>query len=586
MTEPREADRIVAFAERRLGFAFVSLMTIIVAVLLTGPFYLMRINRSVDADDIYRVPNTHDMAQHISVMKQFHEGVRSGDLYPRWQPEFNKGYGLPWLTYYPPGFYFVTELFYLVLGNWHWVLFAVTTAFMAGSGIAFFALTRQFHSDAASAIGALFYMMAPYHTLDLYWRGALPELTGFVFVPLVLLLAFRAGRDGRPWQIAGLGLAQGLFMLFHFPVSYLLLPALGVYALVWAAMRNDWRIAARIAIGVMAGFAVSACYWLVALLEKKHIWEPFSQGFPYHRSYVTFVPQEDLFHQVITHSSSMLVIALVVSIVIVRSAHLDRRLRNMQGQEAHASGTQIRLFRWLAVTTCFMLTPYSSAVASMIPNIDAISFAWRWLVLATCFTVLAFTAAVDLVFLPARRGERRSFYGFAVVTVFAFNLVTSINLVRPVFADTNKNLYAPIARMENGFKPGRAGDAKSLPETERVVLEPPGGGTAVVAEWSPVRREVLLDLREARRVRLRTYRFRGWTARIDGRVVPIETDPDIAQVVRVPAGKHQLLVTFDDVRTVTAAETISILAILGALATIVVDRARSRRQKIAAGGGA
>lgn len=579
MTEPEKADRIASFGELRLGFAVVSLMAVIVAVLLTAPFYVMRNHRGSNAPDSYGLPQTHDMAQHISVMKQVHEAVRSGDLYPRWQSEFNKGYGLPWLTYYPPGFYFVAELFFLVMGNWHWVLFVVTTAFMAGSGIAFFALTRQFHSDAASAIGALFYMMAPYHTLDLYWRGALPELTGFVFVPLIVLLAFRTGRDGRPWQIAGLGLAQGLFMLFHFPVSYLLLPALGLYSVVWAAMRNEWRIAARIAAGVLVGFGVSACYWLVALLERKHVWQPFAEIFPYHSSYLTFLPQIDAFNQIVTRSASMLVIALVVSIVIARSARLDRRFRRLQGQEAHAPGTQVRLFRWLAVATCFMLTPYSDPVASLIPNIDAVSFAWRWLVLATCFTALAFAAAVDVVFLQARRRERRTVYGLAVVMVFALSLLTSIQLVRPVFAASNPNLQAPIARMENGFRPGRAGDAESLPDTERVVLEPPGGGTARVAEWSPVRREVLLDLREARRVRLRTYKFRGWTARIDGRVVPIESDPDIAQLVRVPAGKHRLVVTFGNVRTVTAVETISVLAILGALATIVVDGSRSGRHR-------
>jgi hypothetical protein len=446
---------------------------------------------------------------------------------------------------------------------------------MAGSGIAFFALARQFHSAIASAVGALFFMMAPYHTLDLYVRGALPELAGFVFVPLILLLAFRAGRDGRPWRIAALGLAQGLFILFHFPVSYILLPTVAVHALIWAAMRNDWRIAARIALGTLVGLGVSASWWLVALLERKHTWEPFTKDFPYHGSYVTALPNMPWFERTVAHCLSALLIALVVSILIAGSARLDRRLRANRPD----AGTQIVIFRWLAIGTCFMVTPYSAVVATMIPNVDAVSFAWRWLVPASCFAVLAFTAAVEAALPPARRREPKALYALGVAAVFAFNLIISIRIAVPAFAVTNANLYAPTARMENGFRPGRARGVESLPDTERVLLQPPGGGTASVVDWSPARREVVLDLREQRDVRLKTYRFRGWKARLDGRVVPLEADADIAQVVRVPPGRHRLVVTFENVRTVTAAESISLAVILGALGLLTVEGIRRLRRR-------
>src|SRR5437773_6553752 len=103
-------------------------------------------------------------------------------------------------------------------------------------------------------------MMGPYHVLDLYWRGAMPEFVGFILVPLIIYFAFKVGAEGRARHYAGLGLFHGLFLMTHIPVAFLMTYALGFYALVWAARARDWRIAFRVSLGVSIALVLSAIY--------------------------------------------------------------------------------------------------------------------------------------------------------------------------------------------------------------------------------------------------------------------------------------------------------------------------------------
>lgn len=86
------------------------MLAALTAGLIIGtPFY--RSHKEVTANGtLLRAVNTHDMAQHLAVMEQFDMMLRTGVLYPRWLPDVNKGYGIAWTNFYPPGFYYVTAI--------------------------------------------------------------------------------------------------------------------------------------------------------------------------------------------------------------------------------------------------------------------------------------------------------------------------------------------------------------------------------------------------------------------------------------------------------------------------------------------
>ncbi|HVG22623.1 MAG TPA: 6-pyruvoyl-tetrahydropterin synthase-related protein [Thermoanaerobaculia bacterium] len=521
----------------------------LLALLLVGPFFLARRGQETPSPRWLPVPFTHDMRQHLSVLRQLDAAVRTGELYPRWQPEFNKGYGLPWLNYYPPAFYWFAELFYAMTGDPVNTIFIACMLMMVACGVATYVLAREFFSWKASAAAAAMYMLGPYHALDLYWRGALPELAGFFFVPAVLFCAHRAGSTRGARWVAALGLVHGLYLLTHIPVAYLMTVTLTAYAVAWAAMQCDVRIALRIAAGVAWAFAASAVYWLVAVLEKKHVSETFSFDFPYHTSYVVLAGSE---------GSARLDATFVALAAAVAAAWL------MSGAQTLA---QHRLFRAFAAGTLFMVTPYSMYFARLIPNINSVSFAWRWFVLVECFLALLAAMCID------RLRTARRLYAVLFAASLAFLLFTTVRLMLRAFDEPN--LDAIVSYVETGFVPGRAGDPFQLPDDTPPAALAPAGGTVDVVKWAPLRREVMVTTPRECILLLRTYRFRGWTARVDGRRVELGMDQYGAQLLRVLPGRHRVVVTFENPRTRNALAILSALALLAAC--VITFRAERRR---------
>src|SRR5262249_50662509 len=123
------------------------LAVLVAGIVLAAPFFL---RRSPDGKGLWMI-GTHDMVQHLAVMKAFDKTLRAGTLYPRWLPDINNGYGTPWMNYYPPGFYYAASLVNRVMNDWIKTLFVISALGFAASGLAFYWLARTFYERAASS---------------------------------------------------------------------------------------------------------------------------------------------------------------------------------------------------------------------------------------------------------------------------------------------------------------------------------------------------------------------------------------------------------------------------------------------------
>jgi 6-pyruvoyl-tetrahydropterin synthase related domain len=538
---------------------------LIAGAVLAAPFY--RSHNEVTPDGkVLRAIATHDLAQHLAVMEQFDKVLRSGVFYPRWLPDVNKGYGLAWTNFYPPGFYYLTSLVNLAVRDWMTTLFLVTALGFAASGLTFYLLARQFYGRLASAVAALLYMTAPYHVLDLYWRGAMPEFAGFILAPLIIYFAFKLGTEGRARHYAGLGLFHGLFLMTHIPVALLMTYALGFYALVWAARERDWRIALRVSLGISIALIISAIYWIPSFLELKYAGEPFSNIFPYHSSYITLLPDTDEFRAAVNSSFAAQAAALLGALAILHWVRRPPGDPASVGEGAREPGdSQTVLWIVMALTTTFMCTSFSVYVSKLLPKIDIASFAWRWLVLVALFVSLVVAAAIDRL---------RACKNLSPIWLWAsragISAVILLNIWITLYAVIGGALSHPAFNpppwyVESGFIPRGATDPHSLPETAPVMIQPPSG-TVEISRWDPAYREIIVKVSEPSQIRLRTYNFRGWVARIDGQRTPILSDPDGAQQIDIPAGTHDVQVSFATTGPRVAGTVLSaigLLAIIG-----------------------
>lgn len=518
-----EAPKINPFLARSLA----ALTILAASVAISCPFFLAnRVNTPAGVE--LKLVSTHDLIQHLAVMQDFDKVLRSGSLYPRWLPDYNNGYGGPWMNFYPPGFYYLASLTNLLFDDWIYTLFAVSIIGFAASGFAFYLLARQFYGRPASVAAALMYMALPYHALNLYWQGAMPQLLGFVFLPLVLLYAYRLGARGRPRHYAALGLVYGLYLMTHAPVSFLMTYTIAFYAIVWAFMARDWRIVLRVGLGMAVGLLMGAIYWLPAAVETRYIQEHFSALFPYHASYITLVPVEG-FGNLINLSFTLQTLLIIIAILALRD-------RLKAEPDIH---TQTRLWVVMGVATTFMSTAFSVYVSKLLPRIQVATFAWRWLAISGLFSSLLACATID--YLQSRREPlpRRAwvYRGALALTIMLCAWVT----LGPVISGalTGQIMSPPSNYADPGFTPLGSTNPQAMVSTEPALIEPQNGGVEVL-RWEPEYRQIAVSADGPSQVRLRTYNFRGWTAAIDGESAPISADKDGAQLISVPPGEHLL----------------------------------------------
>src|SRR5215467_7957813 len=134
-----------------------------------------------------RMPDTHDIFLHYARTFAFYTGLEAGEIYPKWEVETNRGFGAPTTCFYPPGIYYVTSFFYYLVRNWVLSLLWTHLAIMVASAAAIYWYARRSLSRPAALVAMACYIILPYHLIDQYQRGALAELLGFVWMPLILL---------------------------------------------------------------------------------------------------------------------------------------------------------------------------------------------------------------------------------------------------------------------------------------------------------------------------------------------------------------------------------------------------------------
>lgn len=571
-----------------------ALAALVIGTGAVAPFFFSRRERAPGSNTLFRLIDTHDLWSHLFIMPQFDKVLRSGVIYPRWIPDINRGYGLLTMIYYPPGFYYLTSAVHTFVDDWIYTTFIVSALALAGSGLSLYFLARTFYSKLASALAAVFYMLIPFHMLDLYWRGALPQFCGYCFLPLVIYFAFKLGKEGRPRYVAGLGLMVGTYLLIHLPVSLMLIYGLAFYALVWSFRERDFRIALRIAAGVFLGLLLSAIYWLPASVEAKYAFETATELYPYHESYITLLPIKEgipyyPFWKLLNEVFAAHAVALIVPVIVLICTARRPSKGESGTQELSERGLEPKSRNWsptsmwmvMGIATVFMCTSFSIYVSRLLPKIQVSVPAWRWLVPASAFTALLVAACIDRLGKGSQLSRPR-LWGHRLFLGGAIALTLWVSIHGIIIGSFSNPTYYPKADItdliEPTLTPKTASRPQDLPDTALVVITPEGG-TSEVLMWQPQYRQLAVKLEVPSVVRLKTYNFPGWTGRIDGQPAPISSDPDGVQTIAVPAGTHRVEVSFNNSPPRTAGLLLFVLALVAIPALMVLDYKKSWRSE-------
>src|SRR3990172_12075804 len=136
----------------------------------------------------------HDNEQ-IARLHELNYDVISLHIPPRLSQNLGFGYDYSFFNFYPSFAYYVAEIFKLIGFS-----FIDSTKIMIGFGFVLSALfmylfSKEYFGKYGGLVSAVLYTYAPYHSVDVYVRGALAEFWSFVFIPAIFWAVHRISKN-------------------------------------------------------------------------------------------------------------------------------------------------------------------------------------------------------------------------------------------------------------------------------------------------------------------------------------------------------------------------------------------------------
>lgn len=232
--------------------------------------------------------NMHDdlqMMRQLELEKCFIDG----QIPCRWVPDMGYGYGLPLFNYYPQLPYLFGQIFRILGFVFNDVAKLTFALGIITSGIGMYLLSKEFFGKLGGLLSAVLYIWAPYHSLDVYVRGAMNESWAFVWFPLILLSIYKLIREKKNKHIITLALFLSALLLTHNIMVMIFAPVAVIWAIAWLIVERDWKIIIKLGASGFLSLGLSSFFTLPAIFEQKyvHIDTLISDYFQYHAHFAT-----------------------------------------------------------------------------------------------------------------------------------------------------------------------------------------------------------------------------------------------------------------------------------------------------------
>jgi len=510
------------------------------------------------------MPSGHDVEFHLyswlEVLAQWKQGV----VFPQWAQWANFGYGEPRFLFYPPASWtlggLISAMFpwNLAAGIYIWCVLAL-------AGAAMFLLVRRWFDRRDAIFAAALYAVNPYHLVIVYWRSAFAELLASCLVPLLVLLVLKAADEG--WRaFVPLSLLLAAAWLTNAPAAVMIHYSLALLALFFVWQRRSLRILLVTGSAVALGACLAAFYLLPAIYEQKwvNIAEAISAGSRPQDNFLfihTTDPEHDAFNRIVSWVAVLEIAATLAAAWAARSWRREKRaLWNT-------------LAAW-AVACSIVMFPVTALVWRFLPKLEFMQFPWRWLLCLSFIFVIFLTA-----------GVRRWWVRGAVCAVAILVIATAWVRIQPPWWDNAADLREMQDNMTDKigyegvdeYSPVGAEPSAIDKDARTVTIYGPARGAIHIQRWTPELRMFTVQSSAADQVALRLFRYPGWRAEVNGRVVATNMREDTGQMlVPVEAGMNRVEIRFVRTWDRAVGGWISIITVLGILLRPVLAVTRRR----------
>ncbi|AKM82840.1 hypothetical protein A2422_02625 [Candidatus Woesebacteria bacterium RIFOXYC1_FULL_31_51] len=524
--------------------------------------------------------NMHDDLQ-IMRQLEMEKCFKDFQIPCRWVPDMGYGFGFPLYNFYPPLPYLVGEIFRL-LGFSFIVTVKLTFALsLIASGIGMYYLAKQFFDRFGGIISAIFYIWAPYHSVDVYVRGAMNEAWALIFFPLIFLYSYKLiskkKNETIKWLIL-LALSWFGLLITHNLMVIIFTPIFGFWCLLWMWKEKNFKIIPKLIISGILALGLSSYFSLPAIFENKFT-QVKSQLTGYYEYIAHFVSIKQLLitrfwgygpsvwgvkddgmpfqvghvHWVIT----LVILALwLIGFYLVKNKKI--KLKNLKTTDYLI--LFLFLVGWFAV---FMTHNKSTPIYKLVSPLALVQFPWRFLTIV--IFSFSFLAGAITIFV-----KNKYFLSALIFFVILFNWNYFLPEHGKLGKLTDEEKLSGVAwdmQQTAGIYDYLPIWAETAPkEPQKVVAEIVNGmgeitNTEEKTNFAKFKIETTGSI-----VRINIFKFPGWKVYIDGKEVDYFVPKEETwgrMWIEVPSGKHSVEAKFVNTPVRTVSNLISLVSWLG-----------------------
>ncbi len=500
------------------------------------------------------LPKTDDGQDHVARIANFYQSLSEGNIIPRWAQNLNWGYGHPILMFLYPFPSYMASLFHFFGFSFVDSTKLVFSLAYILSGLTMYLWLKEFLPKRAAFIGGLLYIYAPYRFIDLYIRGAIGEHVAFIFPPLIFyfLLKLSQKYTYKNFSLGALSLA-GL-ILSHNAISLMFLPIIFLYVLylVWQVKKRKLFIF-HFSLLTILGFALSAFFWLPALLEGKYTLRDIVTEGSYFTQFAT-LPQllygpwgtgdnYFMFQVGIIHW-----LAFLASILIL---FFSFRKKNIWFLNLG--------FLIIFIASLFIMTENSNFIWQKITILQEFQFPWRF------FSVTVFSSAVLGAIIISTISKK-------YLTYITITITISLLFINKDYWHAQQDLNKP-ENFYTSIYHGTTDTGESAPIwSVRFMEKEPKAHIEIIngkAKITEIKRtstdhQYLVFSQQKAQLSENTLYFPGWQIYIDKKPVDIQyQDPNNRGVMTffVEKGQHDIQVKFTETKLRLIADIISVISL-------------------------
>lgn len=481
---------------------------------------------------------THDGEYHIIRFMEFGRMIADGNLFPRWAPTLNSGYGIPiFIFHYPLPNYIGVLL--------HFFRFQYVNAFQVGLAIGYIGaalgcflwLTKLFGVRGA-VIGTITAFFVPYWFVELYIRGSIGEVWSLFFLFFILFSI------EQRWNLL-LAISIGGMILSHNILSMLFIPLILLYANIRKKHIYLW---------IVAGILLSSYFWMPALFEQRYVVGLNSVNFREHFAswYELLIPSWGSgFFGTSSFGNAMSVqIGIIPIFVMVITLIQFKKENNIQMKKV------LSYMFIIIAAAIFLMLSISAPIWRVIPLLPFIQYPWRLLVY-TIPVVAVFSASI------VKRINWLTGIMCAVLAIlFAYPYYHPV-IYAPrddAYYQSRKNFTDGTSSMGNTFSTIWSSWKQERSVFIIKVVNGKVNGIGKKNTYTNRSYEVIADA--TANVQLPILYYPGWTAYVDKMKKPIDYIFDGTIRLDVPKGSHTITVVFRETPLRLFADVLSLASFL------------------------